>query len=380
MTQTRSERKANSERIPELDGLRGLAILLVVLCHYISNVPHGRSHSLGSMAGTFLGLGGSGVDLFFILSGFLIGGILLDSKQSPNYYPTFYLRRFHRIFPLYYSWIFIFAALSFANPQFHLQTSYWVYLTYVQNYLPQRSPMEFVWLAITWSLGVEEQFYLVAPPLVRNSQPRTLVKILAAVVTFAFLLRLFLVTVYGHADHDYWGLRAATFWMPSRADNLAVGMLAALAWRNESARVWIATHISYFKYIMAVCFAGILLTAFWMVKPNYFFSPIIGIPLLAALYLSLLIIGLADKSSLVANTFRWQPLRELGKVSYCVYIIHVAVNWTVHARVRSDLPRFDSLPSIAVTVLAFGITLLIAEASWHFFEGPLIRRGHRFSY
>ena len=78
-TTTTTGRKPSAERILELDGLRGLAILLVVLCHYITAVPHGRSHSLGSMAGTALGLAASGVDLFFILSGFLIGGILLDS-------------------------------------------------------------------------------------------------------------------------------------------------------------------------------------------------------------------------------------------------------------------------------------------------------------
>jgi peptidoglycan/LPS O-acetylase OafA/YrhL len=76
-------------RILELDGLRGFAIFLVILYHYIAIVPHGRSHSLSSMAGTALGLGASGVDLFFILSGFLIGGILLEYKQSERYYQTF---------------------------------------------------------------------------------------------------------------------------------------------------------------------------------------------------------------------------------------------------------------------------------------------------
>src|SRR5260370_41957192 len=107
-------------RIPELDGLRGFAIFLVILYHYISIVPHGHPHSLSSTAGNALGLGASGVDLFFILSGFLIGGILLDSKNSPHYYQTFYLRRFHRIIPLYYSWIILFAIISVWNAQFTL--------------------------------------------------------------------------------------------------------------------------------------------------------------------------------------------------------------------------------------------------------------------
>jgi len=134
MTPLGIEGRAGSGRILELDGLRGLAIFLVVLSHYVANVPHGRSHSLVEMVGTALGLGASGVDLFFILSGFLIGGILLDSRQSPNYYQTFYLRRFHRIFPLYYLWIALYAAISLISSQFKLQTPFWVYLAFLQNY------------------------------------------------------------------------------------------------------------------------------------------------------------------------------------------------------------------------------------------------------
>jgi len=200
------------------------------------------------------------------------------------------------------------------------------------------------------------------------------------VIAIAFFLRLFLVVVYGHANNDYWELRAATFWMPSRADNLAVGMLAALAWRNESARQWIAAHTSYFKYVLIVSIVLVILTAFWMVKPNYFFPDIVGIPLFSALYVSLLLICLADKTNFIAYAFRWRLLRELGKVSYCVYVIHVAVNWTIHRCVLSDVLRFDSLRAIIVTGMAFGSTLLIAKLSWSLFEGPLIRRGHKLSY
>ena len=169
-------------RIPELDGLRGTAIFLVILCHYISDVPHGRSHSLGSMAGTVLGLGSSGVDLFFILSGFLIGGILLDSKQSKHYYQTFYLRRFHRIVPLYYAWIILFAAISVGGAEFTSLTPYWIYFVFLQNYFYQQAPMQVIWFGATWSLGVEEQFYLLAPPIIRNVVPRRLTKFLLSVL------------------------------------------------------------------------------------------------------------------------------------------------------------------------------------------------------
>src|SRR5690349_16204879 len=100
-------------RWPELDGLRGVAILLVFCLHYITN---SRSTDPGfgwlyRFAQVFR-LGWTGVDLFFVLSGFLIGGILLDARSSSHYFKTFYLRRVHRILPIYYAWITIYALVA----------------------------------------------------------------------------------------------------------------------------------------------------------------------------------------------------------------------------------------------------------------------------
>jgi len=101
-----------SKRIPELDGLRGLAILLVILCHYVGAADHSAlPHLLHRFLQSF-GLGWSGVDLFFVLSGFLIGGILLESRDSDRFFQTFYLRRVHRIVPIYYLWIILFLVFS----------------------------------------------------------------------------------------------------------------------------------------------------------------------------------------------------------------------------------------------------------------------------
>src|SRR5580704_97642 len=97
-----------NRRIPELDGLRGLAILLVIICHYVAGASHPPLGFVADHLITILDLGWSGVDLFFVLSGFLIGGILLGSRNSPNYFRTFYLRRAHRILPVYYSWILLY--------------------------------------------------------------------------------------------------------------------------------------------------------------------------------------------------------------------------------------------------------------------------------
>src|SRR6266481_2099118 len=103
--------EARQDRVPELDGLRGVAILLVLLFHYISLEGPTKTGSWSSFLQRIVIMGWSGVDLFFVLSGFLIGGILVDARNSPSYFKTFYARRFFRIIPIYYLWILTYVVL-----------------------------------------------------------------------------------------------------------------------------------------------------------------------------------------------------------------------------------------------------------------------------
>src|SRR5882724_11376744 len=103
--------EARQDRVPELDGLRGVAILLVLLFHYISLEGPTKTGSWSSFLQRIVIMGWTGVDLFFVLSGFLIGGILIDVRGSPNYFKTFYARRFFRIIPIYYLWILFYILL-----------------------------------------------------------------------------------------------------------------------------------------------------------------------------------------------------------------------------------------------------------------------------
>src|SRR5579859_2743785 len=185
------------ERIPELDGLRGLAILLVIICHYFANSEHAQlgffwHHFFSALTACW-----SGVDLFFILSGFLIGGILLGSRQSPRYFSTFYMRRVHRILPVYYGWILLYVLIfggirlltpnsGIVNATDLLPVPY--YALFLQNSFGGFTPLEWKWFAVTWSLAVEEQFYLFAPLLVRWISESRLIILIVGTTILAPLL------------------------------------------------------------------------------------------------------------------------------------------------------------------------------------------------
>jgi peptidoglycan/LPS O-acetylase OafA/YrhL len=382
-----SETPRESKRIPELDGLRGVAIFVVILCHYIADGPVGPPHSLAARTGEILGLGTTGVDLFFILSGFLIGGILLNSRSSPRYYRTFYLRRFFRIIPIYYSWLIIFGLFMLAarnwgvagGAEFRTTTPYWAYFGFLQNYFQGSTAIQAYWLIPLWSLAVEEQFYLLAPPVVRMLSPERLVKVLTGVLVFSLLLRFFLASVFGES-HNFWGITAATNWMPCRADDLALGMLVATLWVNPQSRRRLQERVRFSYVGLLSCAAALVATSYWIMKPDSFMTATLGRTVIGLFFVFLMIISLTDKEGVLAKIFRWAPLRELGKVSYCVYIIHRAVNWGMHRWVLHGDPRFDNSRAIGVTLLSFAVTMILAELSWKFFESPLIRRGHRYTY
>jgi peptidoglycan/LPS O-acetylase OafA/YrhL len=376
-----------AKRIPELDGLRGLAILLVILCHYVQDGPVGPRHSLAARTGEVIGQGTIGVDLFFILSGFLIGGILLNSRSSPRYYSTFYIRRFFRIIPIYYCWLILFGLVMLAaktwgvagGAEFKTLTPYWAYFIFIQNYFQGSTAIQAFWLIPLWSLAVEEQFYLLAPPVVRKLSSAQLVKFLTGVLMFSLLLRIFLSSVFGF-DHDYWGIAASTNWMPCRADDLALGMLVAAFWVNPQSKRRLQERVAISYAGLFSSAVALLAMSYWLMKPDSFITATVGRTVIGFFFVFLLIISLTDKEGLLAKIFRWRPLRELGKVSYCVYIIHRAVNWALFRSVLHLDPRFDSWRAISVACLSFAVTMILAALSGRYFENPLIRRGHHYLY
>ncbi|UCE07284.1 MAG: acyltransferase, partial [bacterium] len=231
-------------RIRALDGIRGIAILLVLLWHYIACQAETDNGSLLAYFTRLLALTWSGVDLFFVLSGFLIIGILLDAKGSELYFKTFYIRRACRIIPLYFLMLCLFIII----PRTGLTSNEWLfakplplisYFTFTQNYFMHCKGFGAHWLGVTWSLAVEEQFYLLIPILVWLLTKKQLLFVFGCLICMAPIFRL----VFGN-------LGAYVFPF-ARADSILMGGLLALALRSPNIQAILTKN---YKYIVGAFF------------------------------------------------------------------------------------------------------------------------------
>ena len=366
-------------RVPSLDGLRGCAILLVLLYHTIFSTYTASKvmrviYKMGSLSW-------SGVDLFFVLSGFLIGGILLDTRDSPRFFKTFYARRAYRILPLYGVIVFLYALWltwsrwtygAWGDPSVH-QVPLWAYLTFTQNLWTAHGGTETMVAGVTWSLAIEEQFYLTLPILVRKVKLSSLTWILVAVVIGAPALRTLIH--YGFKN----GNVADYVLMPCRADALCLGVLVAILVRTPRLWNWLKAKPAFVYAVFLVAFAGPV----WLTCRGYdsFANGMVtvGYSLLGVFYASCLLLALAAGGG-VQKLFHNRVLRTLGVLSYCLYLIHISV---VEGCRRTLAMYFGpSTTATHVLSLTIGISLVIviAKLSWRLFEQPMLRRGHAFKY
>lgn len=372
-------------RIPELDGLRGIAILLVVCIHYVN----GQGSTGGPITTSFqkvMALGWSGVDLFFVLSGFLIGGILLDARGAPNYLKTFYARRFCRIIPIYYVWLLLYVLLtSFAGHFVQMHSNrglqemtglpVYIHFLFLQNVWPiTYFGLGGAWLIQLWSLAVEEQFYLICPWMIRLLSYRRLYIILFVVIASTPLLRLGLLGV-AHVKPSWIYIS-----MPCRADALATGILVAMIWREDRFRERLANHERAFIIVRAVLGLGVFCLLVWWPNENNFLTQTVGYTWLALFFAACLVSVLLWPTGLTARCLRISWLRSFGIVSYCMYLTHQAINAVCHSVLLKSPPRMSTPASASVTLLAGLVTYGIALLSWNFFERPFLEFGHRFKY
>lgn len=361
-------------RVPELDGLRGVAIGLVLIWHYgVNLLPPGPARRICER---WLWFFWSGVDLFFVLSGFLIAGILLDHARDQRYFSTFFVRRACRIFPVYYLTL---ACCFIASSSLRLpgpadawlwgdRPSLWPYLTFLQNWsMAFGGSFGPSATSATWSLAVEEQFYLILPLMIAFISRRNLLGLTIVSILAAPAMRLIL---------DQRIDRLADFvLLPGRIDSLAWGVGLAIWVRSAAARSVLYER----RVIRRLCLAGIWIFIFSIdgdTLPGQYVNS-----LLSMAYGLLLAEVLASQGAgPIAGVLRFRMLRWLGLGSFSLYLFHQPLLGLIHGLVLGRAPALGHGAANAATLLAFLATCLLAALSYRFIETPWVRLGHRRSY
>lgn len=345
----------NRSHYPALDGLRGIAILLVVFYHNFGFI-------------NYFFFGWLGVDLFFVLSGFLITDILLKTKGSPNYLKNFYIRRVLRIFPLYYVALILFLILipnftpDVLSLGYYVQNQIWFW-AYLQNWL-------FIFysshttsaLNHFWSLAVEEQFYLIWPFVIllfRKTKRLIylLIFLLIGVITLRFTLWTFQIERIAYFN-------LYTF---SRIDGICIGsLLAVLRTVNHKA-------INRYFTIIVLGLAVLNFVFYFFNKQNQFSYPylaIAGYTTFAIIFGLLVNEGVERQDTFISRLLSFRPFRFFGTISYSLYVFH----WPVYLMTANTLKRWSEKnieiinPSIMASIIATILSVLLAWLSFHFFE------------
>jgi peptidoglycan/LPS O-acetylase OafA/YrhL len=356
------------KRIKIIDGVRGIAILIVVIYHYI----YGRAVIDSPLANKLIKsitLGWSGVDLFFVLSGFLIVGILLDTKESSSYFKTFYLRRVLRILPLYYVLLILFLILPKLIPNdelFYSEIPFWSFLTFTQNFFMISRDFGIGWMAITWSLAVEEQFYILLPILVWKLDKKKLVHAFLYLIALAPVISLY-----------YSGIGGYIFPL-ARSNSILMGGLLAIAYRNQRIKDLLAENFNLIMalFIIFIIGAGMITYKEVGVIGNAFTQLWLGV-----LYTLFLAICTLRPNKILDVLVSNPILIWFGQRSYSIYLFHwLILSLTHYFLLEHTIPIFTNWNEFYITLLAFGITLVFAELSFRFFESFFISYGRKFHY
>lgn len=350
--------------LPELDGVRAIAIGMVLLVHCVV-VPQ-QGLIAWALRQTLVN-GGYGVDLFFVLSGYLITSILLRAKVRPHYFRNFYARRFLRIFPLYYAIVLVLAACSRWLP-FGPMDPVWPYFLYVSNLFMVFTLRDWAPLGHTWSLAIEEQFYLVFPILVLWVGKVRLRFVLWSVILVTPLIRVITSAALFPAASAF-----ATF---CRLDVLAMGALIALEFDGRTEISDRATRRLRLTFAVFAAASTIL----WLTKQLDFrkllfkTAGLTVVDLTAALFVCVV---LAAPGKSLTWMLRRPAAVAMGRISYGLYLIHYPILRIVQAQTSKRLADTWTRTAVVASV-TLAATAVLAIMSWYLFERPILRLKKRF--
>jgi peptidoglycan/LPS O-acetylase OafA/YrhL len=373
-----AERLSFRDHLPALDGLRGVAVLAVFFYDYANGlstkVPSGPVHALGLI----FAFGWSGVDLFFVLSGFLITGILYDTQRDPRYYAIFYARRALRILPPFCLLALAFMILTpFVGA--HWRIAHVAFLLYVGY------PFALIWPSVMqispllltnhlWSLCAEEQFYAIWPAMIAKLRtPSAILGTCAGVAVSALSLRIAICTT-GWLDVEW-----THGFLLCRMDTLAVGAVIAILIRGPRPDRFLRWAPVAFV-IAGICVIG-LCTARHEVNHRDPYIATIGFTVIALMYGSLLLLALRQ-GGLVERVSSIKLLRTFGRYSYAMYLFDLPMTIALNHYRGIFVPWIHSYAgeSAMFLVLCLLVNFSLAAASFHFVESPFMRLKPRFNY
>ncbi len=377
--------------LPALDGLRGIAVLLVLIDHFSFPITE-----RALVFKDFLQSGWIGVDLFFVLSGYLITRGLVRSSPRPAFerLKLFWMRRVLRIFPLYYLMLIV-GSLVCLFAQAYSDIPGWTSWLFLQNYTLIFDEKMLRWTAHTWSLAIEEQFYFVWPLVMLYVRPRSRIPLAVALAIGSLALRMLMVLRPDafaqqlpslHEDHDASYLIARVVYRatPTHVTGILTGTLLAMLEAEPThvlARAWSNWRGTVALLSTAALIAMVILTRGFVTEDRRVL--ILGVPILSAVFASW--ISLASDSQFSDSTMRALCNRNLvavGKYSYAMYLIHwplVALFYTPLLRVGESLPLPGAVAlGLSMIVLGIGLAYAFGALSFKHFESRFATRKERF--
>ena len=331
-----------------LDGLRGIAALMVVLFHFFTYDNSSYLTNLNEFQ-KFTEFGQHGVSLFFVLSGFVISRILIQTRGSKNYFKRFYKRRILRIFPLYYLFLIIYYYLPYVYNDsiigFKLQLPFYFYLQNLTNLLniEASGPGHF------WTLAVEEHFYMLWPLVIFIVNPKNLGKVILISFILIFALKYLMIG-------EGFSINKFTF---TRIDQIMLGSYLAIFELNGFFKKKNALKI---MIMIGVSVIPIGVLVYFFSEQIYYLKEMMKYPILGIFFFSLIgVLMILSEDNIFNKILSSRILQYLGRLSYGIYVWHILILVILSKFFISKILFID-------LVLTFSLTVLMAHVSYYYFE------------